>query len=104
MTTQIVFGIAGDASNGNGIIPVMRSDGIVSQTISASGTNTISSITAPALGQTPICLIATDVAIYFAVGGNSPDAGVTSSRFFLPAGLSIAVACDVGDKAAVITA
>jgi len=103
MATHFVFGRAGEASGGAGVIPVMRSDGAVSQTITASGSNQQTSVTAPLVGQTPTCFIISDVAVYVALGAN-PDATVTTSRFFFPAGVGYGIACKAGDKAAVVTA
>ena len=101
-TTQIVFGKAGYLGSG-GVLPVLDTYGLVSETIVPSGSNQQTTLTAPLLGQRPVCVITTDTAI-FAVVAENPNATNTSSRVYVPANSLFAVVCNAGDKAAVVTA
>lgn len=102
MATQIVFGDALDLSKGVGGLPIFINDGAVSETITSSGSNQQTTITAPALGHRPVALIATDTAIYVAIGA-SPNASTgTTRRYLYPAGAVFAIGCTPGDKVAVV--
>jgi hypothetical protein len=104
MATHFCFGDAGDASKGGGIIPAIIAAGVVSETITASGSNQQTTATAPALGNRPVCLVSTDAAVYVAFGTNPNALTGTTQRFFLPAGTILGFIVKTGDKAAVVTA
>ncbi len=103
MATQVVFGRAGDQSQGN-MVPVLYAEGMVSETIAESGSNQTTTAVAPSLGFNPVCVIVSSSAIYAAVGA-APDALTqTTSRMYIPAGVPWAFGCKAGDKAAVVAA
>lgn len=102
MTTQVIFGRAGDQSQGN-MLPVLYAEGMVSETIAESGSSQSTTAVAPKLGFNPVCVIVSTAAIYASVGA-TPDATTATSRMYIPANVHWAFACKAGDKAAVVTA
>lgn len=102
--THIVFGSAGDLSKG-GVIPALIDDeDMVSQTITPSGSNQVTTISAPVVGNQPVCIVATDTSVFVAIGTGEPDATGATPRHFLPAGAMWGVICAEGAKAAVVAA
>lgn len=103
MTTQIIFGTAGDQSQGD-MIPVLVFDtNLRAEVIAPVAANTVSTIVAPATRGNPMCVVSTDTAVYVALGA-APDATVANRRVFVPAGRMWAMVCYAGDKAAVVAA
>lgn len=104
-TTQIAFGKVGYGGASVDVPALVWGSGnaVTSETITPSGSNQQTTITAPRIGERAVARIATDTAIYFALGA-SPDATTAASRVYLPAGGIEYVVCDAGDKVAVVTA
>jgi hypothetical protein len=104
MTTQIVFGRAGAAAAGAGVVPVVINEGSVSETISESASNQATTAVCPALGGDLVCVVAPTVNVYVAVG-TAPNAITgTTQRHLVTAGSIYGIGCKAGDKAAVVTA
>lgn len=103
--TQIVFGDALDLSKGVGGLGILIfNDKVTSQTLTPSGSNQVSSVAAPALGNNPVCVVVTDTAVYVAIGHSpDPDATTTARRVMVQPGY-FAFSCAPGDKAAIVTA
>jgi hypothetical protein len=95
--THIAFCQVGVASRG-GAVPVPDGESVVSSAITPSGSNQQS-----AASQLPFVRIATDTAIYVAIG-TSPDATVTTSRTYMPANCIDYYQIELGNKVAVVTA
>lgn len=78
-------------------VPAMDGESMISQSITASASNQQSSA-----GTLPIVRVATDAAIYVAIG-TSPDATVTTGRLWMPASSVEYFQIEIGNKVAVIT-
>lgn len=100
--TQVVFGEVGDMGAG-GMLPALIASSISSETIAPTGSNQMTTAVAPALGRRPCARVATDTAVYVAIGA-SPDASTAANRIYLPANAVEYIMCKAGDKLAVITA
>ena len=103
MPTQIVFGGAGD-SGGGAPLDRLLAESIVSEDIVPSASNQQSTIVAPALGYRPVCRIATDAAVFVAIGANPNALTGTAARVLVLANTVVEVICRAGDRAAVVTA
>jgi len=99
--THFTFCVA--AMRGSGT-PAAAAGTFVSEGIVPSGSSQATTAVAPTTrGSDPlVCKVATDTAVYVSFGG-SPDATVTASRTFLPAGVVEYYLVNPGDKAAVVT-
>lgn len=95
--TNICFCNAGFTKNGCSL-PIMDGESFVSENITPSGSNQQS-----AAATLPIVRVATDTAIYVAIGEN-PNATTTTTRAWIPANGEQFFQIEVGNKVAVVTA
>ena len=100
--THFVFSAVGEQSSG-GLVPAMIGDTIQSEGIAPTGSNQQTTGIAPLLGRKVGLRVATDTAVYVAVGEN-PNATTAAARVYIPANTVEYIMCNAGDKAAVVTA
>lgn len=103
-TTQLVWGRAGSETFGTPV-PVFNSPGAVSERITPSLVNRVSTTSASASAQRSFCRVTTDTAIYVKFGPASGlnaanDTGI--ARFMVPANWSELFEVASGDFAAVV--
>jgi hypothetical protein len=94
--TQIAFCQVGFLRYG-AALPITDGESAVSQTLTPSGSNQQSAASA-----TPFVRVATDTAIYVAIG-TAPDATVSTARFWLPANSVEYFQIEIGNKVAIVT-
>ena len=102
-TTQFAFGPIG-YNHGGGVIPHLLAAGIVSQSLTPSGSPGATTAVAQTLGGNPriACRVATDTAVYVSFG-TAPNASNDASRILVPANTVETVFVNAGDKGSVVT-
>ena len=94
--THIAFCQVGFTKNGCSV-PAPDGETAVSEGITPSGSNQQS-----AAADKPMARVATDTAVYVAIGA-SPDATTATGRFFMPANTVEYFQIEIGNKVAVVT-
>lgn len=81
-----------------GMLPITDGESVVSENITPSGSNQQS-----AAATKPHVRVATDTAVYVAIGAN-PDATTATGRYYMPANSVEYFQVEVGNKVATVTA
>jgi hypothetical protein len=91
------------ANPGTNQLVLGRIDGdLVSQSIAPTGSNQVTTIVAPNVGEAVLAMVATDTAVHVAFG-TAPDATNTALRIFCPANSVRNFLVPAGYKGAVAT-
>lgn len=97
--TQIAFGVVSRTPN----LIALKMGSLASETLTPSGSNQVTTISAPNFNEAIVMRVATDTEIYLSTGVN-PNATSDTGRVLVSSGVSECFVVEPGHKAAIVTA